>query len=178
MSDIESTEKANSRRRGPDDSPGILLWRTANAWQRNIRGVVKARGLTQAQFVLLLGLRHLEERTVSEPIPTTQQALAKYCGIDTTMASQVLRQLETGGHLRRAPGADARSRALYLTDKGRRTISALEPEVSAVDARFFAALGDNAEMFKAALQVLIGLPPRLGSSRRSDTALATDRSLG
>ena len=167
MSDIEGPDIAHTRRRGPEDSPGILLWRTANAWQRDIRGVVKSKGLTQAQFVLLLGLRHLEQRKVFQPLPTTQQALAKYCGVDTTMASQVLRQLEAAGHLRRAPGADARSRALYLTDRGRQTISSIEPEVGAVDTQFFAALGDNAEMFKAALQVLIGLPPRLGSSRRA-----------
>ncbi|NKB50379.1 MAG: MarR family transcriptional regulator [Alphaproteobacteria bacterium] len=156
-----------ARPRGPDDSPGILLWRAANAWQRDIRGLVKSRGLTQAQFVLLSGLHHLEARTVSEPAPTTQRALAAYCGVDTTMASQVLRQLEAAGQLRRAPGADARSRALYLTDRGRQTVTELEPEVRAVDAKFFAVLGGNAEMFKAALQVLIGLPPRLGSSRRS-----------
>ena len=167
MSDIEGPDIAHTRRRGPEDSPGILLWRTANAWQRDIRGVVKSKGLTQAQFVLLLGLRHLEQRKVSQPLLTTQQALAKYCGVDTTMASQVLRQLEAAGHLRRAPGADARSRALYLTDRGRQTISSIEPEVGAVDTQFFAALGDNAEMFKAALQVLIGLPPRLGASRRA-----------
>jgi len=167
MSDIDHSDIAATRLRGPDDNPGILLWRAANAWQRDVRGVVKSRGLTQAQFVLLLGLRHLEERPLAVPTATTQRALAKYCGVDTTMASQVLRQLEAAGHLRRAPGTDARSRALYLTDSGRRTIADLEPEVGAVDARFFAALGENAEMFKAALQVLIGLPPRLGSSRRS-----------
>jgi DNA-binding MarR family transcriptional regulator len=167
MSDIDQVNEAISRRRGPDDSPGILLWRTANAWQREIRTVVKAQGLSQAQFVLLSGLHHLEARTMAQPVPTTQRALAQYCGVDTTMASQVLRQLEGAGHLRRAPGTDARSRALYLTDKGRQTVSEIEPEVAAVDGKFFAALGENAEMFKAALQVLIGLPPRLGSSRRT-----------
>ena len=165
MSDIEQHEITVIRQRGPDDSPGILLWRAANAWQREIRAIVKAQGLTQAQFVLLLGLRHLADRSAATP--TTQQALANYCGVDTTMASQVLRQLEAAGHLRRAPGTDARSRALYLTDNGRRTITELAPAAGAVDAAFFAVLGENAEMFKAALQVLIGLPPRLGSARRS-----------
>ncbi len=167
MSDVEQDDIATTRRRGPDDAPGILLWRAANAWQRDIRAVVKSQELTQAQFVLLLGLRYLEERPVAVPTATTQRALAEYCGVDTTMASQVLRQLETSGHLRRAPGADARSRALYLTEKGRRAIDDIAPEVGAVDERFFGALGDNAEMFKAALQVLIGLPPRLGAARRS-----------
>ena len=168
MSDIETNDFGAIRRRGPDDSPGILIWRAANAWQREMRGVVKAHGLTQAQYVLLLGLHHLEERPVAVPKARTQQALAKYCGVDTTMASQVLRQLETVRLLRRAPGSDARSRALYLSDRGRQTITAVEPEAGAVDATFFAALGENAEMFKAALQVLIGLPPRLGASRRSE----------
>lgn len=167
MSDIDRVDEVVSRRRGPDDSPGILLWRTANAWQREVRSLMKSRGLSQAQFVLLSGLHHLEARPLAEPVPTTQRALSRYCGVDTTMASQVLRQLEAAGYLRRAPGADARSRALYLTDKGRQTVSVIEPEVAAVDGKFFAALGENAEMFKAALQVLIGLPPRLGSSRRS-----------
>lgn len=167
MSDLDHTDLATPRRRGPDESPGILLWRAANAWQREIRVVVKAQGLTQAQYVLLLGLRHLEDRPVAAPAATTQRALAKYCGVDTTMASQVLRQLEAAGHLRRAPGTDARSRALYLSESGRRAVDEIAPEVGAVDARFFAILGENAEMFKAALQVLIGLPPRLGSSRRS-----------
>lgn len=168
MSDVHQGDSARARRRGPDDNPGILLWRAANAWQREVRGVVKSQGLTQAQFVLLLGLRHLEARPGAVSAAITQQALAKYCGVDTTMASQVLRQLEAAGYLRRAPGADARSRALHLSASGRRTIDEIAPQVGAVDARFFAVLGENAEMFKAALQVLIGLPPRLGSSRRSD----------
>lgn len=168
MSDVHQGNSARARRRGPDDNPGILLWRAANAWQREVRGVVKSQGLTQAQFVLLLGLRHLEARPGVVAAPITQQALAKYCGVDTTMASQVLRQLEAADYLRRAPGVDARSRALHLSANGRRTIDEIAPQVGAVDARFFAALGENAEMFKAALQVLIGLPPRLGSSRRSD----------
>jgi len=168
MSDVDLSDSAPIRRRGPGDSPGILLWRAANAWQREIRAVVKSQGLTQAQFVLLLGLSDLEDRPAAVPMAITQQALAKYCGVDTTMASQVLRQLEAAGHLRRAPGADARSRALHLSASGRRAVDDIAPEVGAVDARFFAALGENAEMFKAALQVLIGLPPRLGSSRRSD----------
>ncbi len=168
MSDVDQSEPAPFRRRGPGDSPGILLWRAANAWQRELRAVVKSHGLTQAQFVLLLGLGDLEDRPVGVAAAITQQALAKYCGVDTTMASQVLRQLEAAGHLRRAPGPDARSRALHLSASGRRAVDEFAPEVGAVDAKFFSALGENAEMFKAALQVLIGLPPRLGSSRRAD----------
>lgn len=167
MSDVHQSDSAVIRRRGPGDSPGILLWRAANAWQRQVRGVIKSQGLTQTQFVLLLGLSDLERRPAVRAMAITQQALAKYCGIDTTMASQVLRQLEAAGYLRRAPGVDARSRALHLSASGRRAIDEIAPAVGAADAKYFAALGENAEMFKAALQVLIGLPPRLGAPRRS-----------
>jgi len=153
------------RRRGPDDSPGILLWRAANAWQRAVRAVVKEHDLSHAQYVLLLGLYDHEERTRADPLPLSQRALAVHCGVDVAMASQVLRQLEAAGHLRRGSGTDARSRAISLTGSGRRLVEELAPLLAAVDARFFAVLGDNAEMFKAALQVLLGLPPRLGAAR-------------
>lgn len=156
------------RWRGPDDSPGILLWRAANAWQRQIKALAKEHGLTQAQYVLLFGLQHLDERAAALPAPVTQAALASHCGVDTTMASQVLRQLEAARLVRRAPGADARSRALYLTDAGRRAVAALAPRVADADSQFFAALGGNVEMFKAALQVLVGLPPRMSSPRRAE----------
>lgn len=166
MAERDTMEASAARRRGPGESPGILLWRAANAWQREIRAIAKDHALTQAQYVLLLGLGELENRAAARSAAITQRALAAHCGVDATMTSQVLRQLQAAGHLRRAPGADARSLAVTLTGAGRRAIDAMAPAAAAADAHFFAVLGDNAEMFKAALQVLLGLPPRLGAARR------------
>tara|TARA_B110000014_G_scaffold254754_1_gene235717 strand:+ start:380 stop:883 length:504 start_codon:yes stop_codon:yes gene_type:complete len=166
MTDLDIQNSLSLVRTGPEDNIGILLWRTANAWQRELKRTLKSESLTQAQYILLLGLLGLEERNVIERKTVTQRELAKYCGVDQTMASQVLRVLEQTHLIRRAPGYDSRSNALYLTDSGRRIISGLEPDMTAVDSHFFSLLGENAQMFKATLQILIGLKPRMSSSDR------------
>ena len=85
------------------------------------------------------------------------------------MTSTVLRQLQSAGLVGRRRAKDARARDLRITRKGRDLFAAAQPAVEAVDEAFFAVMGDNREMFKAALQVLLGLPPRIGgrSSRSS-----------
>ena len=163
MKDLDINNTSNLVYTGPEDNIGILLCRTSNAWQRQVKKTLKKQGLTQAQYVLLLGLRKLEERNVIEKKTVTQRRLAIHSGVDQTMTSQVLRQLEQAYLIRRAPGSDARSHALFLTDSGRRTISDIEPEITDLDSQFFSVLGENTQMFKATLQILIGLTPRMSS---------------
>jgi len=163
MKDLDINNTSNLVYTGPEDNIGILLCRTSNAWQRQVKKTLKKKGLTQAQYVLLLGLRKLEERNVIEKKTVTQRSLAIHSGVDQTMTSQVLRQLEQAYLIRRAPGSDARSHALFLTDSGRRTISDIEPEITDLDSQFFSVLGENTQMFKATLQILIGLTPRMSS---------------
>ena len=166
MTDSDSENSSNLVRTGPEDNIGILLWRTSNAWQREVKNKLKSGGVTQNQYILLLGLLKLEERNVIHRQTITQRNLATYCGVDQTMASQVLRVLEQDHLVRRAPGHDSRSNSLYLTDSGRRIISELEPEMLDLDSHFFTKLGENVQMFKATLQILIGLTPRMSSSGR------------
>ena len=94
MKDLDINNTSNLVYTGPEDNIGILLCRTSNAWQRQVKKTLKKQGLTQAQYVLLLGLRKLEERNVIEKKTVTQRSLAIHSGVDQTMTSQVLRQLE------------------------------------------------------------------------------------
>ena len=109
MTDSDSENSSNLVRTGPEDNIGILLWRTSNAWQREVKNKLKSGGVTQNQYILLLGLLKLEERNVIHRQTITQRNLATYCGVDQTMASQVLRVLEQDHLVRRAPGHDSRS---------------------------------------------------------------------
>ena len=38
---------------GPSYSPGFLLWRISNNWQRDQRAALQPLGLTHTQFVML-----------------------------------------------------------------------------------------------------------------------------
>ena len=155
--------------RSPDDHPGILLWRASNSWQRTVRTVLKEQRLTQSQYILLLGLYCLEVRKEIKQSYITQQYLSAYCGCDTAMASQVLRQLEAKHFVKRSSVEDARSVSVRLTKEGAEVVSVLEDNFVEVNKSFFSSLGENIEMFKAALQILLNLTPRIKSTKRLDT---------
>ncbi len=124
----------------PGESPGFLLWQVAAAWQARQRAALAPLGLTHVQFVLLAGVAWLE-RAGS---PVTQVGLARHAGTDPMMTSQVVRTLERKGLLERAPHPrDSRANSLAATVAGRELAAAAIPVVEAVDAAFFAAVGDD-----------------------------------
>ena len=140
----------------PGQSPGILLWRSANAWQRGLREALAPHGLTQAQFSLLDAL------SIDDPdAGTNQRQLATLCGMDVTVVSAVIRQLQREGLVARRTGEDTRSRQVSLTTAGRRRVAAAAPMAQAVDAEFFAALRQDQAAFAGALRLLLGLRPRV-----------------
>lgn len=138
-----------SRFAGPADSPGFLLWRTTNAWQRAVRAALGPLDLTHVQFVLLAVLTWLDDGS------TSQRRLAAQAGLDEMMTSQVVRSLEARGLLTRGRDmADGRIRTLAVTARGRELATEAVQVVESADGRFFAGLGDDEPAFLAALRVL------------------------
>ncbi len=124
----------------PEDSPGFLLWRVTNAWQRAIRAALQPHGLTHAQFVILAVLAWMNKSVDT----VTQSELAQRAGTDAMMTSQIVRALEERGLIeRRINPADARARWLRATDAGTELVSQAIAVVEAVDADFFASLETN-----------------------------------
>ena len=110
-----------SRTLRPENSPGFLLWQVANQWQRLQRSTLEPLGLTHVQFVLLAGLAWLSRKEND----VTQARLAAFCKTDAMMTSQVVRSLEAGGFVARAPHpTDIRARQLRVTAKGAEVLSA------------------------------------------------------
>ena len=136
---------------------GAALWRASNLWQQRQKAVLDSFSLTPVQFLLLSGLAGLSGRDR----PVTQALLSRRCGADAMMVSQVVRQLERGGLVRRDthPG-DSRAFALALSVKGRALANRAAPEVERAETAFFAALRDDAEAFAGALRLLTGEKPR------------------
>ena len=87
--------------------PGYLLWRAANLWQKKVRSVLSPFDITPVQYLLLVGLRNLQEETGG---PVKQADLARHCQSDPMMTSQVLRALQKAGMIHRhTHAADGRA---------------------------------------------------------------------
>ncbi|WP_312584043.1 MarR family transcriptional regulator [Atlantibacter sp.] len=137
--DAENNKPLPSAFEGPDDSPGYVLWRVANRWQREQRNALQPLGLTHTQFVVLAVASWFEEKEA-----LTQIRLSQLTGSDTMTVSQVVRVLEKAGYLARiAHPTDTRSKVIRVTKTGRELAEHAVQVVEATDKQFFLPLGDN-----------------------------------
>ena len=142
---------SDSKFQAPDQSPGFLLWQVTNFWQRRQRAALAPLELTHVQFALLAGLFWLER--TGEPI--TQIELATCVSIDPMMTSQVVRELEKKGLIRRNPDpGDKRKSLLSSTLLGQELIPRAIRAVEEVDAQFFSILGRSEDKFLSFLKQL------------------------
>lgn len=129
--------KKVSRFEGPEKSPGFLLWQVSTQWRRQIETALATVGLTHPQFVLLASVGWLTRN--GEHV--TQIELARHCGTDITMTSQVLRTLEKKGYIKRNHReGDERSKFPHLTESGSQLIEKALPLVETIDKAFFGKL--------------------------------------
>ncbi|SEG88641.1 DNA-binding transcriptional regulator, MarR family [Nonomuraea solani] len=140
---------------GPDDSPGLLLWRATLRWQRAVAAALAPFDLTHVQFVLLACTDWLNRQG---ELPN-QLAVATFADTDVKMTSQVVRKLEEKGLLVRAfDPVDSRARLLRVTDRGAELIRRAVEEVERADAEFFRAVPDTAGL-NTILRRLAGRQP-------------------
>lgn len=131
----------------PEESPGLLLWRTSLCWQRQISGVLKPFGLTHVQFVLLASVWWLDRKAGVTP---NQQDLANHAAIDAMMTSQVIRVLtERGLVTRTRDSIDARAIRISITDVGAELALRTIKIVEAADHKFFSVVSDISALMNA-----------------------------
>ena len=124
----------------PSQSPGFMLWRATNRWQRAINHALKKQDLTHVQFVLLAGL--LWHQTQKQTV--TQVQLAVFCEVDVMMTSKVMRTLVQKQLVTRQPHpADGRAFSVTLTLAGEAKALASLQLVELADQYFFSPLGQE-----------------------------------
>lgn len=122
------------------ESPGFLLWRVTQRWQRTIVATLRPLDLTHAQFVLLMSTYYLG-RTGSPP---SQREVADHAEADPMMTSQVLRTLEKRGLVTRSPDpTDARIKRLSVTPEGTKLARRAQTAVEKADTTFFERAADQ-----------------------------------
>jgi len=143
-----------TRLSGPSDSPGFLLWKVSNTWQRRQRAALAPFGLTHSQFVLLATATWFGARET-----LTQARLAELSGVDPMTTSQIVRTLEAAALVeRRDHPDDPRAKAIAVTaagrDKARKALVAVED----TDAAFFEPIAAGSARLVKAFRALLGEP--------------------
>ena len=137
---------------GPAESPGFLLWKISNAWQRRQRMALQPYGLTHSQFVVLATATWFGAEEI-----LTQARISQLSGIDPMTTSQVLRALEAALLIERVDHPrDPRAKAITVTRAGRDLARKAIVVVEDTDTAFFEPLAADTRrlitMFQALLQ--------------------------
>lgn len=134
-------------------TPGFLMWRATNAWQRAQRAALASFGLTHVQYALLATLAADDARK-----GLSQAEISSRSGVDPMTTSQVIRALERNELVTRtASPDDKRAQRVTLSSNGRSLVRRAQPKVEKADADFFAKASKNAPALVAALQLLAGV---------------------
>ena len=136
---------------GPSESPGFLLWRISNTWQREQRAALQPLGLTHTQFVMLAVAAWFGSEE-----PLTQMRLSQLTGSDPMTTSQVVRALLANGLFERnAHPTDTRAKVISASAAGRKLAERAIAVVEEVDRRFFEPLGQEQSNLVALFQRLL-----------------------
>ena len=142
-----------SRLPSPAASPGFLLWKVSNAWQRKQRAALQPFDLTHSQFVLLATATWFG---AGETL--TQARLSELSGVDQMTTSQVVRTLEAAALVeRRIHPSDPRAKAIYVTEAGRAKARLAIVAVEQTDAAFFAPLAASTHRLIEMFGVLVAV---------------------
>jgi MarR family transcriptional regulator, organic hydroperoxide resistance regulator len=140
-----------TRLSGPAESPGFLLWKISNAWQRAQRLALQPLGLTHSQFVVLAAVTWFG---ASETL--TQARVAQLTGIDPMTTSQVLRALETAALIERHDHpSDPRAKQIAATRAGRDLARKAVVVVEETDAAFFQPVAQSNSQLIKLFQALV-----------------------
>ena len=141
----------STRLSGPAESPGFLLWKISNAWQRAQRLTLQPLGLTHSQFVVLATVTWYG---ASETL--TQARVAQLAGIDPMTTSQVLRALETAALIERGDHpTDPRAKQIAATRTGRDLARKAVVVVEETDAAFFRPVAKSSPQLVKLFQALV-----------------------
>lgn len=121
-------------RTGPGSSPGFLLWKVSNAWQRAVRAALAPYDLTHSQFVILATATWY---SASETL--TQARLAELSGVDPMTTSQIVRALERARMIVRDDHPDdPRAKSITVSAAGKAKVKEAIVAVEDADDAFFA----------------------------------------
>lgn len=110
--------------------------------------------------------------SISRGRPASQLALANHLGVDRTVMTYLLDELETAGLLERRPDpADRRTRQLLITAKGSETLVEYTTRLRRAEARLLAPLDSSeADDFRGMIERIAQAAIQLGSGHVEDCA--------
>ena len=140
---------------------GLLIWKTSNFWQSNLRKILSHYNLTINEFLVLQSVIYLMEKNFS----IHQNEISKFIGIDISVTSVTLKLLERKKYISRGFNNDNRKKIIKILKNGNDLFQIVHPLVIKKEEEIFSKLNNETFNFTNSLKLLLGKKIRMKAKK-------------
>jgi len=140
-----------------ENSIGLLIWKTSNFWQSNLRKVLSKYNLTINEYLILKSISSLIELNTN----IYQSEIANNIGIDVSVTSVTLKLLEKKNYILKKESSDNRKNTIQILKEGKNLFQIINPLINQTEDEIFKKLNNETFNFTNSLKLILGKKIRI-----------------
>ena len=141
---------------------GLLIWKTSNFWQSNVRRILFPYKLTLNEFLILKGIYLLSQKNEN----IYQNEVSSFIGIDVSVTSVTLKLLENKNFIIRKYKIDNRKKNIFLMKDGINLYNIIYPLFQKEEEKLFYKLNIETFNFTNSLKLILGKKLRIKAEKK------------
>tara|TARA_Y100001970_G_scaffold123707_1_gene153383 strand:- start:1654 stop:2115 length:462 start_codon:yes stop_codon:yes gene_type:complete len=146
-----------------EDKIGILIWKTSNYWQLNLRKILKPYNVSINEYLVLQSILYL----LSIKSDLSQTEISELIGIDISVTSVTLKSLELKKYISRKNLNDNRKKIVTILKEGNDIFKIINPLIQKEEQRLFNKLNNETFNFTNSLKLLLGKKIRIKAKKQN-----------
>ena len=142
---------------------GLLIWKTSNYWQSNLRKILNPYNISLNEYLILQSIKYL----LGEKSNIYQNEIADFIGIDISVTSVTLKSLEQKKYISRQVIADNRKKIIKILQQGENLFQILYPLIEKEEELLFNKLNNETFNFTNSLKLLLGKKIRIKAEKQN-----------
>ena len=140
---------------------GLLIWKTSNHWQSNLRKVLKFYNVSLNEYLVLQSTNYL----LSKKKDIKQTEIAAIIAMDISVVSVTLKLLEKKQYISRNNEKDNRRKSIQILKNGEELYGKIHPLIEIEEKKFFDKLKNETFNFTNSLKLILGRKIRIKAEK-------------
>ena len=136
---------------------GLLIWKTSNYWQSNLRKILNPHNITLNEYLILQSIKYL----LGYKTNIYQNEIADLIGINISVTSVTLKSLAKKKYISRQIKDDNRKKIITILPQGVDLFQILYPLIEKEEELLFNKLNNETFNFTNSLKLLLGKKIRI-----------------
>ena len=136
---------------------GLLIWKTSNFWQANLRKSLNTYNISLNEFFILGAIKSLSKKRDN----INQKEISEYIGIDISVTSVTLKLLENKKYISRTIKDDNRKKVITILKDGSNLFEIIDPIIQKTEDQIFNKLNNETFNFTNSLKLILGKKIRI-----------------